>query len=197
VSTLPRDADDELREWIADWQTEPEPAPEVRDAIRRRVKRQTLKMMLSLAGEVVLTLGLLGIVINSAVRWPEPLNLAAMAGLVVLIFWAIGSSLWFRRGTWRPSAETTSAFLDLSILRCRRRLAALRAGWFLLAMEEAILIPWLCVLLNGKPAGDYIRAFGFLVLMTVLVVAFSLTVQRRTRRELEEMEAVRRSLEGE
>jgi hypothetical protein len=194
VSTVPRETDDELREWIADWQTEPEPAPEVRDNIRRRVKRQTLKMALSLAGEVVLTAGLLAIVIRSAVLWPEPLNLAAMAGLAMLIFWAIGSSLWYRRGTWRPSAETASAFLDLSILRCRRRLAALRAGWFLLALEEAILIPWLCLLLNGKPVSRYVGGFGFLVLMTALIVGFSLTAQWRTRRELGELEAARRSL---
>lgn len=196
MSTLPRESDDELREWMADWQAEPEPAPEIRDAIRRRVKRQSLKMALSLAGETVLTLGLLAIVSNSAVRWPEPLNLAAMAGLAVLILWAMGSSFWYRRGTWQPAAETTSAFLDLSILRCRRRLAALRAGWFLLAVELAILVPWLCVLLRDAPVGDYVGGFGFLALLTAVVAAFSLAAQGRTRRELGEMEAVRRSLGG-
>lgn len=194
MSTLPRESDDELREWMADWQAEPEPAPEVRDAIRRRVKRQSLKMALSLAGEGGLTVGLLAIVANSAVRWPEPLNLAAMAGLAALILWAMGSGLWYRRGTWRPAAETTSAFLDLSILRCRRRLAALRAGWFLLAVELAILVPWLLVLLGGEPLRDYVGAFGFLVLLTALVVAFSVIARGRTRRELREMEAARRSL---
>jgi hypothetical protein len=195
MSTLPRESDDELRDWIADWQAEPEPAPELREAIRRRVKRQGLKMAWSLAGEVVLTAGLLAIVIRGALLRPEPLNLAAMTGLAVLILWALGCSLWYRRGTWRPSAETTSAFLNLSILRCHRRLAVVRAGWFLLAVELAILIPWLFVILGDSSLGDYLGAFGFLALLTALVVAFSLTAQGRARRELEELEEVRRSLE--
>jgi hypothetical protein len=201
VSTLPKEPDDELREWMADWQAEPEPAPEVRDAIRRRVKRQSLKMALATAGEMLFALAMLAFVIVSAYARPTALNIVAMGGLALLILWSMGYSLWSLRGTWRPSAETTAAFLALSILRCHRRLRTLRAGWWLLALELAIMIPWLYLGLNSDSsrspaAGDYAVAAGALVYLTGIVVAFLIGGERKVRRERAELEEMRRGLGG-
>jgi hypothetical protein len=181
--------DNELRDWRADWQADPEPAPEVRDAIRQRVQRKSLRMALGVAFEIVFALGMLAFVVWSALREPTPINAGAMACLALLILWATGCSLWYLRGTWRPSAETTSAFLDLSLLRCRRRLRAVRAGWWLLAVELAVMIPWIVFSLKAKGA-----AFGLLAALTVLVSAFLIVAERRTRRELREWEEMRASL---
>lgn len=195
MNTLPKAPDDELREWRADWQADPEPAPEVRDAIRRRVRRQSLKLALYTAGDVTVGLLMLALVLRAAFVLPVFFNVAAMAGLALVILWAVPYGLWCLRGAWRPSAETTSAFLALSILRCRRRLRTLRAGWWLLAMELAIMIPWLHLLLSSRQAArSYALAFGYLLLVTGLAVAFLIGSKRRVRRELRELEEMRRGL---
>jgi hypothetical protein len=178
--------DNELRDWIADWQADPEPAPEVRDAIRKRVRRKSLRMALATAFEIVFAVVMLAFVAWSALREPSPINAGAMACLALLILWATGCSLWYLRGTWKPSAETTSAFVDLSLLRCHRRLRAVRAGWWLLALELAVMIPWIVLSLKAKGAG-----FGLLAVLTVLVSTFLIVAERRTRRELREWEEMR------
>lgn len=199
MNTQPQEPDDELREWMSDWQVGPEPEPEVRDAIRRRVRRQSRKLVLYTAGELTLGLLMLAFVIRTAVARPVFFNVAAMAGLALAILWAVTYSLWSSRGTWRPAAETTTAFLDLSILRCRRRLNALRAGWWLLAVELAIMIPWLHLLLRSGGANapltpGYAAAFGFLILVASLAVAFLIVAKRKARRELREIEELQRDL---
>ncbi len=182
--------DNELRDWMSDWQGDPEPAPEVRDAIHRRVQRKSLRMALATAFEIVFALAMLAFVTWSALREPTPINAGAMAVLALLILWATGVSLWYLRGTWRPSAETTSAFIDLSLLRCQRRLRAVRAGWWLLALELAVMIPWIVLSLKAKGA-----AFGLLAVLTALVSTVLIVTERRTRRELREWEEMRGSLD--
>ena len=187
---MTREPDDELRDWMADWQADPEPAPEVRDAIRQRVKRKSLRMVLATAFEILFALAMLALVVWSALKESTPINVGAMACLALLILWATGCSLWYLRGTWRPSAETTSAFVALSLLRCHRRLRAVRAGWWLLALELAVMIPWIVLSLEAKTA-----AFGLLAVLTALVSAFLIVAERRTRRELREWEEMGGSLD--
>ncbi len=196
MSTLPKETDDELREWMADWQADPAPAAEVREAIRRRVRRQSLVMILMAAGELAFACGGLLLLIWFVWRHPQPIDIATMAGFCLLVVWAELCSLWYRRGVWRPSAETTAAYLDLSLRRCQRRLLALRAGWWLLAAEVALFIPWLWVHLDERPAspGDFAFTYGFLALMAGGMAAILVFLDRCTRRELQELEAVRRSL---
>lgn len=184
-----REPDDELREWRDAWQADPEPASEARDAIRQRVKRKSLRMALAATFEILFALGMLAFVIWSALRDPAPINAGAMACLALLILWAVGCSLWYLRGTWRPSSETASAFVALSLLRCRRRLRAVRAGWWLLVLELAVMIPWIVLNVKARAA-----AFGLLAVLTVLVSAFLVVAERKTRRELREWEEMRRSL---
>jgi Na+/melibiose symporter-like transporter len=186
---MTKETDDELRDWMADWQADPEPAPEIRDAIRQRVQRKSLRMALAATGEIVFALVMLAFVVWSALREPTFVHVVAMACLALLILWATGYSLWYLRGTWRPSAETTSAFIDLSLLRCHRRLRSVRAGWWLLVLELAVMIPWIVFSLKAKTAG-----FGLLAVLTALVSVFLIVGERRTRRELSEWEEMKGSL---
>lgn len=192
--------DAELKDWMADWQADPAPASEVRDAIRRRVRRQSLGMAWIVAGELALAAALLAFVIHFAIRHPTPIDVATMSGLALLILWITAYGLWNRRGTWRPAAETTTAFLALSETRCRRRLRALTAGWWLLAAEVALYIPWIASHLRsaeGRLASKgAVASYGFLVLTTAAVAGVLLWVDRRTRRELKEIEEMRREVGG-
>ena len=181
--------DDELRDWMTDWQADPEPAPEILDAIRRRVRRKSVWMALSLTGEVALVLWMLAFLAQSALTHPTPTHVCTLVCLALLILWATGWRLWYLRGTWRPSAETTSAFIDLSILRCQRGLKALQAGWLLLVLELTVMIPWVVLSVQAKGA-----AFGLMAVLTVLTSTFLIVAGRRTRRELREWEEMRVSL---
>ena len=190
MSRLLKESDDELREWMSDWQADSEPAPDVRDAIRRRVRRQGFGMILLAAGEVAFACAMLVFLIGFAVRHPQPVDVATMAGFSLLVVWATGYGLWYRRGLWRPEAETTAAFLALSIRRCQRRLLALRAGWWLLAAEVVLFVPW--IQFHAESPADYLFSYGFLALMAGGAAAVLVVLGRRTRRELGELEAVRR-----
>jgi len=139
----PREPDDELLAWRTDWQAETAPTPEVLEAICRRVRRQSRGMALLLAGELLLAAGALVFLIRFALRHPDPVDVATMAGLCLLTLWATACSLWLRRGLWKPETETTAAFLALSVGRARRRLRSLRASWWLLGGEVALFIPWI------------------------------------------------------
>jgi hypothetical protein len=66
-------------------------------------------------------------------------------------------------------------------------------------MELAILAPWLHLLLSsGSPhtpvTTRYAAAFGFLLLVSSLAVVFLIVARRKARRELLELEELRRDL---
>jgi hypothetical protein len=188
-------SDDELQEWMADWQDQAAPSPQALERIRRRVRRQSLGMALVLAAELILAAGALIFLLHFALRHPDPMDVTAMAGFSLLVLWVTAFSLWNRRGLWRPAAETTDAFLALSIDRGRRRLRSLKAGGWLLAGEVALFIPWIWYRLHRRPAapslGDALAAYGFLVLVAGVAVAILVWTGRRARRELRALEALR------
>lgn len=187
---------EDLREWMADWQQDDAaPSPQALEEIRLRVRRQSRRMVWMLAGEMAVAAGALILLVRFALLHPDPLDVAAMTGLSLLVVGAAVFSLRLHRGLWRPSAATTEAFLALSIERCRRRLRSLRAAWGLLAGELAVFIPWLWYRLHRGPAApaarDYVLTYGFLALLAVAVMSIVLAVARRTRRELRELERLR------
>jgi hypothetical protein len=193
----PREPDDELMTWRAEWQAEAGPSPEALEAIRRRVRRQSRGMALLLAGELLLAAGALVFLIRFAILHPDPMDVVTMAGLCLLTLWATACSLWLRRGLWKPETETTAAFLALSVDRARRRLRGLRAAWWLLGGETALFIPWIWHSLHlGDPptAGALAAAYGFLFLVVATTAAILIWIGRWTRRELGRLEETRQSM---
>jgi hypothetical protein len=189
----PRELDDELLAWRADWQGEAGPSPAALAAIRRRVKRQSLGMALLLGGELLLAAGALVVLIRFAVQHPDPVDLATMAGLGLLTLGASAYSLWLHRGLWKPEAATVAAFLALAVDRGRGRLRALRAGWWLLGAETALFIPWIWHSLHPAPGspptpGNLAAAYGFLLLVVAAAAVILSWIGRRTRRELRRLE---------
>lgn len=132
--------DSELELWREQWQASSE-AP-VLTGLRKRVARESLYMRIMLLADVLVTLVIGGATLALALRNPRPATiiLAAATWLFITVAWIFGLSN--RKDAWRPSASTTSAFLDLSIRRCRGNLRAVTFGTILYAVEMTFCLSW-------------------------------------------------------
>lgn len=188
--------DNEWRDLMADWQSG-EPVEHRR--IRRKVRRQGCRMVLLTLFEIAGCAALLAWIWKASLEQPRAIGTVGFAGTAVLVVLALAFSLWNRRGIWAPASESTLTFVELSLERQRRKLVALRFGPWLLAVELAFLVPWSVWALLSRPAEPWrwLFAFGWMIGMSALLLAWSAWYRRRTLRETAEWEELRRALAGE
>jgi hypothetical protein len=110
--------DAELESWRAQWQTATVTPPSAE--LKHRVERDTRIMRLGFAAQVAVTLAFGGGSLAWALlsRRADAFALAFGIWVFTVIAWAMSFVLY--RDTWSPSALSTAAFLDLSIVRCTR-----------------------------------------------------------------------------
>ena len=156
--------DTELEAWRQEWQSAAPPMPD----LAAMVKRQTRFMRIMLASEVLVTVVVGGVTTALAVRSPR----ADMFLLAAAVWVFIGSAWIFalrtRRGCWAPAALNTSAFVDVSIRRCR---ASLAAGWFgavLYCCEMLFCLAWIY---HHKSEAGRVSLGTFLTSTTVIATA--------------------------
>lgn len=130
--------DTELEVWRRDWQSD---STVVAD-LCQKVKRQSRWMRIALAADVLVTLVIGGGVIWSAFRSPEA-DMFVLAGAT----WTFLLAAWLfavknNRGNWSPSTSDTLSFLDISIRRSQRRLAAVRFAAALFLSEIVFCLIW-------------------------------------------------------
>ncbi|MEI9976016.1 MAG: hypothetical protein WDO73_30530 [Ignavibacteriota bacterium] len=129
----------ELEAWREEWQTN----AKVPADLRRKVARGSRHMRLTLAAEVLVTVTIGG----GSTLWAavdpqaEMLVLAGAVWLFLAAAWTV--AIVTRRGTWSPAAITTADYVDLSIRRCRGKLAAIRFGIALYFAEMVFCLTWL------------------------------------------------------
>ena len=133
------DADLELRAWRTDWETA-SPAPV---DLTRRVERETRLMRRYVLLEILVTVVFGGgtIAVAALSTWDDALVLAVGVWIFIGVAWAM--SMLLRRGAWAPMTATTAAFLELSILRCQRRLEAIVAQAVLYVTLLSFLLWWI------------------------------------------------------
>ncbi len=129
----------ELEAWREQWQSD----AEVPADLRRKVARGTRNMRLMLGLEVLVTVTVGGGYTLWAATVPsaEMLVLAADVWLLIAAAWTVAFIT--RRRTWSPAAMTTADFVDLSIRRCRGKLASLRFSIWLYFAQMAFSLAWL------------------------------------------------------
>lgn len=141
--------DVEYHAWQRQWQHEPEPSSAyVWSGLEQRIHRQTQWNRIGLIAPIVVTVGMGGYLLKRAAetRQLTDILLAAEGWIFIAVVWAV--CLWIARGTWAPFAQTTAAFVDLAIRRCRSNLKATHAGAWLYAAQLICLL----LLLPGRPA---------------------------------------------
>lgn len=179
-------ADVELESWRHHWQT----ASPVPPDLKARVERETRWMHRFVVTEVIVTIVFGG----SSVAWVvlshriDALVLAIGIWVFIAVAWAI--SFLLRRDAWAAAALSTAAFLDLSILRCRRRREAVIAQSVLYAMILVFDLAWIYF---GRAEHASESAVSFLtssgvawIWLVTAVLAVAAVGQRQTlARELE------------
>jgi hypothetical protein len=127
--------DDELETWRRQWQAQEVPAD-----LRRRVEREIRDARLG-------TWISIGVSVLFGVGMPARAALGGRPGDVGLTLgvWGFIALAWLvswriTRGATRPTSATAAAFLDFSILSCRRHLAAISAGAVLYVVFLAFIV---------------------------------------------------------
>ncbi|HEV3056825.1 MAG TPA: hypothetical protein VGY48_01195 [Vicinamibacterales bacterium] len=110
--------DRELEVWRQQWQAD----AAVPQGLPAAIEHQTRNMRVLLAVQIAVTFIFgVGSIAWAFVSFQEDATVLTVAMWTFLtIGWTF--SLANRRGTWKPATSTTAAFLDLMIVRCRRRL---------------------------------------------------------------------------
>jgi hypothetical protein len=178
--------DDEMDLWRRQWQSQ----PTIPIDLIRRVERQTVYMRLNWISQIVPGLIGVGTIIAAVVEQTLPWVLLAVGTwLFIIIAWRFTAEN--LRGVWAPAAETTAAYLELSIERCRRQLASFRFSSALtVLLTTFILIVDYQILASAGAltTTDSILIFSGMCLLAATGVVIILVVQRvkyrRTEAEL-------------
>jgi hypothetical protein len=193
--------DAELASWRRQWRSGPDGAAgaDAAEELTRRVLRDTRWMKLGLIAPVLVTFGIGGPVVLRALRTGQVIDavLAVECWLFIVVTWA--GCLWLARGTWRPLADTTAAFVDISI---RRREANIRSASFGACLYVLQFLFIVLVKIFSSAVGavavltsPYVILLGWLGLP--LVSAWMVWFRRRQRAQLEHLRALRVQLSGD
>jgi hypothetical protein len=189
-------ADVELDSWRRHWQADTFVLPDLKEL----VERETRRMRRFVVGEIIVTMVFGGGSLAWALlsRRPDVLVLAIGIWLFIASAWTLALRL--RRGAWAPVTATTKAFLDLAILRCRRRREALMAQSLLYALIVGFDLAW--IFFSSTPraargAAAFLTSGGVVwVWVVTLVLGVALLRHRRTlARELQALTSLRHQIE--
>ena len=192
--------DIELESWRRQWQAGPASAidADAVESLRRRVLRETRANKLGLVGPILVTILVGAWVISRALRTGQGLDvLLAIEGWVfIFVMWA--GCLWIARGTWQPLADTTAAFVEVSI---RRREANLRGATFGACAYVVQVVFVVLALGVASPAGfaplltsAYVIVTGWIGVPVGLVVLG--WFRRGQRADLERLRELKGQLHG-
>jgi len=174
--------DAELEVWRRQWRAECE---EVLPDLRERVERQTRRMRFMHLVPVFATILVAGGVTAWAVEsWQRDIFVLAFA--VWALFAAVwGWSLWNIHEEWRPIAQTSSAYIDLSVRRCLSRLRATVFGAIVYFCNLAFSVWWISRH-TETPATTLLSPSVLIVicLVTTLVLVMLARYRRRLLSEL-------------
>ena len=188
--------DDELEVWRREWHSQ----PAVPIDLIRKVERQTLAMrrdwILQIGPALVGVGTVIAAVIMQTVTW---IFLAVGTWLFILIGWRF--MLENQRGVWAPASETTAAYVELSIERCRRALDNIRfANVTMWLLTVFVFIADYQILKNEgglTTTYDLLIAIGVFAIATFVVsmiFIFQLRKRKQTKADLEYLLELQRKM---
>ena len=188
-------ADTELETWRRQWQT----GDAIPADLRQRVDRETRNLRYGRYAEIAVTVFIGGGVAGWALLSWRPIVSALAIGVWFFIAVAWAMSIALRRDILKPSAATTSAFLTLSIRRCRRRLVTLAAQVGLYVLLFAFDLVWIYHYQTETrpiPVWAFLTSGQMLVVwgVTAVLAAAAVCYRRRLHEQLQSLLDLRREL---
>jgi hypothetical protein len=193
--------DGEMENWRRQWQDGAKPAADA-DAIerlRRSVQRETSWSKWGLVFPILATLWSGATIVLPALRSGRPLGvLLGVESLVfIVVVWVV--AVWLGRGTWRPLADTTAAFIDVSIRRREAYFRGAIAGACLYVAQFAFLVLLMGLqspigivgALSSPPA----KIIGWIGMPVVFAGLY--WFGRRQRADLERLRELKRQLQSD
>jgi uncharacterized membrane protein YsdA (DUF1294 family) len=190
--------DDELEVWRRQWRGQ----PQVPIDLIRKVERQTVYARLGLFAHV-LPLSIAIVATVGAFTNPNPLSILIASGFwfFILVTWVF--SIRNSKGTWAPAAQTTAAYVELSIARCRSYIRSFRLTVIVSILVTVFVL--VAVYEGLSSAGrlqtrESYEAVAFNFLWTISVMSFVVFVldrkRRKTKIELDYLLDLQRKLEN-
>jgi hypothetical protein len=174
--------DTELETWQREWRDQTEPLPE----LKKKIKRQNVRTAAAVAA--------IGALLAFSTTEALLHHGAFMSGLATGLWFAsllMGGYGWrVRRGSWKPAAQTTKAYVELAYKRAIAKARTLRfAFYFLLAATilYAGFVAW-----NWKVA--FKKGLPAMVLAGMVIELFVLRYSGRRQRQ--DLEKTRKLAEG-
>ena len=184
---------DELEVLGSLWRTE---SAQVPVDLERVVRNETWRMSLNVAVEVMIAIVFLGGSFWLSMAQPEIEFLVLAVGVWMVTMYTLIWSWTNRAGTWAASARNTRGFLELSLRRCRRELAAIWYGFYLLGFEVVLLGTWQAWYWSGHSPAPTLDIWLLAAFVPVVFLFALLALRRRWRQKLERLEALERDLIG-
>jgi hypothetical protein len=189
--------DDELEVWRRQWHSQ----PAVPIDLIRKVERQTVYMKLQRFALILPVLIGIATVVAAILLKTAPVILLAV-GVWVFIILGLVFQYQNEKGVWSPAAETTSAYLELSIARCRKKLNDIRYTFvfaplltlFVLVVDYQILASYGVLRTTGdlkKVAAGFLFAIGVVGVVMLLMLA----TRKKVKQELDYLLNLQRQLE--
>jgi hypothetical protein len=184
--------DIELAEWRTDWlASDVSETAMLRPELRRLVDRKRRRMALALLGELWF-----GAVMLAFSAWFASLRPTLEWILWAAVIWAgtffaAGFKVWNKAGTWKALQQSNAAFLDLSRRRCLRELQAIHIGRWFLAVQSAIVAPWLSwdFAIHRLPLVPYLFGIAVTILLAAAWLRWFAASERRVIRDLKCLES--------
>jgi hypothetical protein len=193
--------DVDLEKWRRQWQGGAAGASRGHEVerLRRRALRETSWIKLGMIAPVLVTVLIGGGVVLRALRSGETVDvvLAVESWIFIVALWV--GSLAIARGTWRPLADTTTAFVDVSIRRREANLRGATFGAWAYVLQFLIQTVVMSIATSAE-AVAVLTSWPVIVLGWVGVPSFLVGVywfRRRQRAELERLLELKRQLQGD
>ncbi|WP_444918537.1 hypothetical protein [Microbulbifer sp. JMSA003] len=160
---------------------------EIPTTVLNWVRRQERRMRLAVAFEYLLAIAgaiyLLGVIL--AKNYPDTMYRVAFA--IATFVLAIVFSIVNRRGLWAPLEESAKAYVELGLLRLRRKRREVYFSWLFLVLQIFIISMWeLSRFLRGAAEPLVRNPQEAIIVLSGLVVAlalYSFYIYRRTEKE--------------
>jgi hypothetical protein len=146
------------------------------------------------ATEVVLSAVFLGGSLWMAVTRPVPEFVVLAIGVWIITLAALIYSFANRAGTWEAAARDARGYLALSLRRCRAGLAAIRFGFYLLALEVVLLAAWHFWYWSSRRPAPPLDAWLVAACLPAVFLIALLALRAHRRRELARLESLEREL---